>query len=373
MPAGTSPPRLVFHLSAWDGPSGVTLIQGLVRDPVTGEYFITQADNVTGQVEQNLVIRRHLANLKYADSRTVAKGGHGSSIGIEHDGRSVIWLGHKIKGVGRFPYETGQNGFERIAKLPDGDISVHRDVACVRNGNRYRGYRLSDAKAGRQTQLFDFTVPPWGKRFQGHAVVMRTPDSGLVCIHRDVATKQASRAMAYTFDGVKAEEIDTTRMGDEAEGFLIEESRDGTPTVWVVKRTGGRKGRTVSATLWLGELPTVSTIAAEAPRDIKAVFALFGVPKAVKVSSTVKASQGGYISRYSYYVQKWLIVLGYYKATDDGRWGPVTQKAFDNFRRNIRPPWPESDCIGIPGITSLTLLRNAAVKATGKDQLEVVP
>ena len=79
------------------------------------------------------------------------------------------------------------------------------------------------------------------------------------------------------------------------------------------------------------------------------------------------------MSRYTHYVQKWLIALGYYRAKDDGRWGPVTQAAFDSFRRNIKPPWPESDCIGVPGITSLTLLRNAAVKATGKDQLEVVP
>jgi hypothetical protein len=164
-------------------------------------------------------------------------------------------------------------------------------------------------------------------------------------------------------------------MGDEAEGFLIEETKDGSPTVWVVKRTGplNPRRRVVTATLWLGELQVPATARVEPTQDIKAVFALLGAPKALKVSSTVKAAKGGYISRYTHYVQKWLIALGYYKAKDDGRWGSVTQAAFDNFRRNIRPPWPESDCIGIPGITSLTLLRNAAVKALGKDQLQVIP
>jgi hypothetical protein len=375
MPAAAARPRLVFHLSAWDGPSKVALIQGLVRDPVTGEYFITQADNVAGQVQPNLVIRRHLPNLSYADSRTVARGGHGSTVGIEHDGRSMIWLGHGQHGVGRFAFEDGPSSFKQVSSLPDGDVSVHRDVACVRNKNRFRGYRLSDAKAGRTTQLFDFTIPAWGKRFQGHAVISQSPTSGLVCVHRDVATKKASRAMAFTFAGVKTAEIDTTGMGDEAEGFLIEEGQNGSSTVWVVKRTGplDPKRRIVAATLWLGDLPVTDTVPVEPERDITAVFALFGAPKALKVSSTVKAARGGYTSRYTHYVQKWLIVLGYYRAKDDGRWGPVTQTAFDTFRRNIRPPWPESDCIGIPGITSLTLLRNAAVKATGKDQLEVIP
>ncbi len=375
MPDAAARPRLVFHLSAWDGLSKATLIQGLVRDPVTREYFITQADNVAGQASQNLVIRRHLQNLSYADSQTVRRGGHGSSVGIENDGGTRIWLGHDQHGVGRFPYQTGRNGFERVSCLPDGDVSVHRDVICVRTGNRFRGYRLPDDKSGRTTQLFDFTIPRWGKRFQGHSVVAQSTDSGLVCVHRDVATKAASRAVAFSFNGVKTAEIDTTKMGDEAEGFLVEETKDGTPTVWVVKRTGPQdpKRRTVAATLWLGDLPVAETAAVGPTMNIKAVFALFGAPKALKVSSTVKAATKGYVSRYTHYVQKWLIALGYYKAKDDGRWGPVTQEAFDSFRRNIKPPWPESDCIGVPGITSLTLLRNAAVKATGKDQLEVLP
>ena len=103
MPDAAARPRLVFHLSAWDGLSKAILIQGLVRDPVTREYFITQADNVAGQASQNLVIRRHLQNLSYADSQTVRRGGHGSSVGIENDGGTRIWLGHDQHGVGRFP------------------------------------------------------------------------------------------------------------------------------------------------------------------------------------------------------------------------------------------------------------------------------
>jgi hypothetical protein len=162
MPDAAARPRLVFHMSSWDGPSKATLIQGLLRDPVTKEYFITQADNVAGQASQNVVIRRHLPNLGYADSQTVRRGGHGSSVGVENDGGTRIWIGHDQHGVGRFPYKTGQTGFERVPCLPDGDVSVHRDVICVRSGNRFRGYRLADAKAGRTTQLFDFTIPRWG-------------------------------------------------------------------------------------------------------------------------------------------------------------------------------------------------------------------
>ena len=373
MPVAPATPTLVFPLAAWDGPSGVAYIQGMVRDPESGDYFITQADKITGQTEQNVVIRRHHRNLRFQDSQTVTKAGHVSSVGIERDGRSMIWLGHKAKGVGRFAYETGQQGFERMSALPDGDISVHRNVACVRNRNRFRGYRLSDAKAGRATLLFDFTIPAWGKRFQGHSVVAHTPDTGLVCVHRDIATNKESRAIAFTFEGSKVAELDTTKMGDEAEGFLIEEV-DNDPLVWVVKRTGPNKRakRFVVATLWLGELTLASTIAVDPTTTIKAIFTLLGSPSALTAAATIRAAKGGYVSRYTYYVQKWLIALTYYDAAADGRWGNVTQAAYDTFRRHIDPAWPEADCIGLPGITSLTLLRNAAVKAIGKDQLKVI-
>jgi hypothetical protein len=367
----TSRPRLVFPLAAWRGPSGVTLIQGLNRDPVTGDYFITQADDVAGSSVQDVVIRRHRANLSYADSRTIRKAGHGSSIGLENDGQTMLWLGHSTHGLGRFDYAHGEKSFTRSDALPDGDAAVHRDVICIRNSNRYRGYRLSDAKAGKTTRLFDFTIAAWGKRFQGHEVVSTGPGTGLVLVHRDVATKAASKAVAYTFDGTRHSELDTTRMGDEAEGFLVETDAKGTARVWIVKRTGPADSRrTVVATLWIGSLPVKPTVPAKTD-TIATVLARLGKPTAMRLSSLLKARDGKYLSRYTYYAQLWLHALGYYRDTADGRWGKYTQAAYDMFRAGIRPSWRPSDCVGPPGMTSLTLLRNAAVKATGKDQLAV--
>lgn len=372
MPA-TGRPTLRFPTAAWGGPRDITLIQGLVRDPVTKDYFIAQARKVAGRDVQDTVIRRHSPDLSYLDRQEVRQGGHASSFGIEHDDGSRIWLGHDVEGPGRFAYTAGTTSFEPMTSLPRGTVSIHRDVVCIRNGDRFRGYSLSDAKKGRATELFEFTIPHWGKRFQGHSVVSHGLGAGLICVHRDVATKKESRAMAFTFAGELVRELDTTKMGDEAEGFLIEEKNDKV-RVWVVKRTGGRNPkRVVVATLWIGDLPTSTTTVVTPPRDIAAVFKVFGVPKAVKTDSTIRAARGGYVSRYTYYVQGWLIALGYYNDVQDGSWGSETQAAYNNFRRNIRPAWPEEDCVGEPGLTSLALLRNAAVKATGQDQLPVVP
>jgi hypothetical protein len=360
----------VFPLAAWRGPAGVTLIQGLNRDPVTGDYFITQADTVAGGV-QDVVIRRHRANLSYVDGVRVRKAGHGSSIGLEHDGETLVWLGHSSHGIGRFAYVRGEKSFTGCDALPDGDVAVHRDVICVRVKDRFRGYKLSDAKAGKTTRLFDFTIAAWGKRFQGHEVVSTGPGTGLVLVHRDVATKAASKAVAYTFDGTRHSELDTTKMGDEAEGFLVETDAKGNARVWVVKRTGpASSSRTVVATLWIGSLPVKPTVPAKTD-TIATVLARLGKPTSMKLASLLKARSGEYLSRYTYYCQLWLHSLGYYRDTCDGRWGKYTQAAYDAFRAGIRPSWRPSDCVGPPGMTSLTLLRNAAVKATGKDQLAV--
>ena len=322
----------------------MTLIQGLNRDPVTGDYFIIQADDVGASVE-DVVVRRHRANLSYVDSRTIRKAGHGSSVGMEHDnGRSMLWLGHRAQDVvGRFAYRDGEQGFKSCKAIPNGDVAVHDDVICVRVGYRFRGYKLSDAKAGKTTQLFDFTTPAWGKRFQGHEVVQTGPKEGLVFVHRDVKTKGASRAWAYDFKGVKRHEIDTSRMGDEAEGFLVETDAAGKARVWIVKRHGpATSKRTIIATLWIGSL-NARPVSPPKTETIATVLAKLGKPTSMKLGSLLKARSGKYLSRYTYYCQLWLHALGYYKQTCDGKWGSYTQTAFDTFRRNIKPAWPSSD------------------------------
>jgi hypothetical protein len=367
-------PTLVFPLAAWTGPSGVTLIQGVNRDPVTGDYIIAQADDVPGQAEQNVVLRRHRPDLSFADTCTIAKAGHGSSVGIEHDGESMIWVGHGARGVGRFSYINGTKTFTTFSALPNGDVDVFGDVVCIRNKNRYRGYKLRDAKAGKATRIFDFTIPAWGERFQGHSVVVTKPGEGRVLVHRDVKTKGASRAMAFDFKGRKVDEIDTTKMGDEAEGFLVEVDAKNKARVWIVKRTGAAdKKRIVIATLWFGELGVVDPQTSATTTKLSAVMRTLGRPKVMKVSSLVAARAKGNVSRYTAYCQWWLAVLGYYKGPRDGVWGKQTQAAYDLFRSKIRPAWPASDCVGPPALTSLTLLRNAAVKAVGRNTMPVGP
>lgn len=373
--SATAPrPRLVFPVAGWT--RGYTFVQSLNRDPITGRYYIGRDEN--GSIELN----EYDPSLRWLSSRLFPGAGHGSSLGVEHDGETWVWMDHEAKGTGRASYAKGQDSFKRYSVLPSGDISVHRDVACVRSGNRYRGYDLSDVKAGQLRELFDFSIPGWGNRFQGHSVVSYGDGNGLVCVHRDMRTKGESRAVCYDFkgnlvktpaDGKMQDYLDTTHMGDEAEGFLVETAADGVVTVWVVKRTGGNnRNRVVVATLWMGSLKPSPQVPVDTTTGIKRVFVLLGQPAAVKLSSVLKARKVGNTSRYTFYVQSWLTALGYYKGPIDGRWGKVTQAAFDTFRRNIKPKWPESDCVGAPAITSLALLRNAAVKKTGKDTLKVV-
>lgn len=376
MATTTARPRLVFPLAMWDGPSGVSLIQFLLRDPITGVYFIGQADDVPGQgTKQNVVVRRTLPNLTYVDSRTAPRAGHGSSVGIEHDnGESFIVIGHDEKGVGRFSYIDGISSWQPFKVLPNGDVSLHRDVLVVRDGNEFTGFDYSSAKEGKLVQLFKWRIKAWGERFQGHSVISYGNGTGRVLVHRDVKTKGASLAVAFDFNGKEVDRLDTTKMGDEAEGFLIEVDAEGNVSAWIVKRTGGNnRNRVVVATYWFGKMNSKPTVPIDLSKGINRVFVLLGKPAAVKLSSLVTARKNGNTSRYTFYAQSWLIALGYYKGAADGRWGKVTQAAFDNFRRNIKPKWPESDCVGPPGITSLTLLRNAAVKKTGKDTLKVTP
>jgi hypothetical protein len=79
--------------------------------------------------------------------------------------------------------------------------------------------------------------------------------------------------------------------------------------------------------------------------------------KRLTVEGINNARKGGYLSRYTYYVQKYLRTAGFYKSPIDGRWGQVTQAALNNFRRSLG--WPEKDCVGPIGISSLTLLKRA--------------
>lgn len=74
--------------------------------------------------------------------------------------------------------------------------------------------------------------------------------------------------------------------------------------------------------------------------------------------NAARAAKGRYTSRHVAVVQTWLHKIGFYNAAIDGRWGPVTQGAFDAFRRSLG--WGPTDSTGSAGITSLTRLRASA-------------
>jgi hypothetical protein len=78
----------------------------------------------------------------------------------------------------------------------------------------------------------------------------------------------------------------------------------------------------------------------------------------LSVASAEKARKGKYLSRYTYIIQVWLRRLGYYQGTRDGKWGPVTQAAFNNFRKKYLK-WNDKDSTSPIGINSLTALAEA--------------
>lgn len=249
-PPLAKPGRFTVPMREWGGNAGRALIQGMHYVEDSNSKIIHQADTVTGQAEQDIVYRQHRSDNTYLGAVTVKRAGHGSTTGLEvlGGGKIRLWSGHAdLNCIGYVEFSIGQRGivgFKRVAGPPHGDVSIDQanDILCLRTGNRYRGYSLSAVKAGKPKVLWDFTIPAWGERFQGHLV-----KNGKVYVHRDVKTEGASRAHVFDTRGKQLNSIDTTKMGDEAEGFCV---KDG--WVHIVKRTGGNNaGRIVEATPWV--------------------------------------------------------------------------------------------------------------------------
>lgn len=241
----------------WAGDAKRTLVQGLDIHKRSGYKIAHQADDVAGQAEQDVVIRAHKPDGSYVGAITLKRVGHGSSIGLFSTGADSMefWLGSDVhKCVVRVPYKIGDKGVKAPIKtvLPKGDVSIDasEDLLCLRTGDRYRGYRFSDARAGKVTLLWDFTIADWGKRFQGHLIV-----DGKLFVHRDVETGGASRVHVFEYPSGKPLEcfkigstwqswLDTSDMGDEAEGCVeiskdLAERFDLEAGIYAVKRTGG--------------------------------------------------------------------------------------------------------------------------------------
>lgn len=241
----TKPKPITLALKAWDGsPAGRTLIQGVLWDETNDCYFIHQADDVAGQAEQNVIVRRHKADGTYVGYATIVNGGHGSSVGLDpFDGGARLWVGHATLGAGHMAYNIGNDDtpFTKVPAIPKGDISIDAaaDLLCVRVSTRYRGYKLSDARKNKATKVFDIKIANWMTRFQGHTV---TADR--IFIHRDVKTKGASELRSYDFSGKLLRKWDTSGWGDEAEGAMVKKG-----WVYSVSRVGSDSpNRTVVCT-----------------------------------------------------------------------------------------------------------------------------
>lgn len=250
--------------------------QGLNYDQNTDTHVGHRADNDTGQVHQDVEFIMTDANGNKLGKINIESAGHGSSTGmyIDTDGVYEMWMGHdKLKCSGYVRFKRNESGTKPFVKteLPEGDIEIDQanNRLVLRNGNRYRIYKLDTVRANSardRIKLADFTIPAWGLRWQGMYLT-----EGRLFIHRDVKTKGASRAHMYDLEGKpvsfpaspltgnKAQNwIDTTKMGDEAEGFMGKSKGDKVE-VYVVKRTGptGRK-RVIKGTL-IYSLPKLKT------------------------------------------------------------------------------------------------------------------
>lgn len=250
-----------------------TLVQGLNYDQNNNIYIGHRADNVSGQTEQDVQFIVTDAKGNKLNKVIVKKGGHGSSTGLFIDADDVyeLWFGHDgLRTSGYVRFKRGESGVKQFVKmaLPEGDIEIDQanNILVLRNGNRYRVYYLDSVRANKRIKIADFTIPSWGARWQGMYV-----SEGRLFIHRDVRTKGASRAHMYdltgkpinfpasSLTGNKVQNwIDTSEMGDEAEGFLVK-SRGDSIDVYAVKRTGPSGTRRVIELTLIATFPKLKS------------------------------------------------------------------------------------------------------------------
>lgn len=335
--------EFTLKIDDWRGNAKNTLVQGLNVHPPTGTLIGHQADDVPGQSRQDVVFRQHKPNGDYIGAITVKNGGHGSSTGLETvDGNTVrIWFGHDGYGCsGYVQFNIGETGIKDFVKtdLPEGDIEIDqannrlvlRNNDSRRNSDRYRVYDFNTVKAEgahHRDKLADFYVPHWGRRWQGMYVA-----EGRLFVHRDVKTKGASRAQMFDLKGKFLDDWDTTKMGDEAEGFFS--TSDGNNVaIFAVKRTGPAGPRRIIEGTWLVSIPKVR---AEAPWDGKS----FPGPENFRIGSNHPAVT---------VLGERLVAHGWtgYKSGPGVPMSSTDQEGVEWFQK--KQGWSGSDADGIPG------------------------
>lgn len=151
-------------------------MQSFARDPLTGDYYVSQAiGNIS--TTTNLVVHRCSADGRRISTCTFEGGGHGSSTAIEADGSDVwVWFRWTYDSTGsgytnrmvraRFQADTiVQRDDPAVVEVPDfsGDALVNFDIdqsadriairVALSGAERYSLYRLSDYRADVNTPL----------------------------------------------------------------------------------------------------------------------------------------------------------------------------------------------------------------------------
>lgn len=250
--------------------SPVRVAQSFARDPMTGEYFVSQ-NRSDIQNTTNLVIYRCSPDGRVIDECTFEGGGHGSTTAIENDGQDVwLWF--------RWTYDSTSSGFtNRMVKAkyqagatvkrddpevlevmdPSDDLLVNYaiDQAADRIALRtslggyrelYALYRLSDYKAGRNTpvaQLGPITFEA-GDSFQGHC----TLDGYLYISRGNAANGGVNTISRYDWDTGELTKINVDAVGrslgthpggqNEIEGVTAWRGANGTPSLLFGKSVG---------------------------------------------------------------------------------------------------------------------------------------
>lgn len=273
-----------------------TVVQSFARDPLTGQYYGSQALGSIGGTT-NLVVHRFTPDGTIIDTCTFEGGGHGSTTAIERDGQDVwLWFrwtydstgGTETNRMVRAKYQPGvtvKRDDTAVLDVPDfsGDMLVNFDIdqaadrIAMRVGlggttERYALYRLSDYKSGRNepiAQLGPFTWTSEDGPYQGHC----TLDDHLYLSQGNADTGSQCTITRINWETGQQDIINTNDVGrtgdtwpggkNEAEGVTVWRGKNGTPSLLFGKAVGSfgyRQALVYSFTPPAGDPPSGETL-----------------------------------------------------------------------------------------------------------------